>query len=392
VKILALNAGSSSVKYELFDLSGPGSLLSGMVERIGEPEAGVRNHEEAFAGIAAELAEAGIRDADVDAIGHRVVHGGDRFSSPVLIDASVMRDIRALLPLAPLHNSSNLAGIEAALLLFPTKPQVAVFDTAFHDTLIPPARYYALPQTLAQENAIRRYGFHGSSYACVLRRAAALLDRPVSETNLVVLHLGNGASACAIENGRSIDTSMGFTPLEGLVMGTRAGDIDAGAVLHLLRETGLSAEEVDGLLNERSGLLGICGDSDMRHICQRVEKGDAHALRALEMFCYRVRKYVGAYFAVLPRVDALVFTAGIGEHRAEVRQRICVGLTQLGVEIDATRNGAMIGSDGFIDTGTGPVRILVVASDEALEIARQSAALVTQAQPDPHALAPSASG
>lgn len=371
MKVLVLNAGSSSVKYELFDLAGERSLRSGAVERVGEPGSGVTNHREAFARIEADLADGGISDADLDAIGHRVVHGGETFSAPVLIDDAVVEAIRALVPLAPLHNPPNLAGIEAARAQFPATPHVAVFDTAFHATMPAAARRYAIPDAVANAHGIRRYGFHGTSYAYVTRRAAEHLGRPVDETNLIAMHLGNGASICAIENGRSVDTSMGFTPLEGLVMGTRAGDIDAGAVLHLLREADMPVEDVDRLLNRESGLRGLCGDSDMRAICRRAAGGDPAASHAVELFCYRIRKYVGAYCAVLPRVDALVFTAGIGEHRAGIRARICGGLAHLGFEIDPSLNARPDDATGRIHSASSRQQILVVPTNEALEIARQ---------------------
>lgn len=376
MKVLVLNAGSSSVKYELFDLAGGGSLHSGVVERIGEPASGAADHREAFVRIAAGLAERGIVDADLDAIGHRVVHGGEAFCAPVIIDDAVAAGIRELVPLAPLHNAPNLAGIEAARARFPSTPHVAVFDTAFHATMPEHARRYAIPDAVADAHGIRRYGFHGTSYACVTRRAAEMLGKPVEDTNLIALHLGNGASVCAIENGRSVDTSMGFTPLEGLVMGTRAGDIDAGAVLHLLREAGMPVADVDRLLNRESGLKGLCGDSDMRAVSRRAAAGDAAASRAVELFCYRIRKYVGACCAVLPRVDALVFTAGIGEHRAEIRARICAGLSHLGFEIDPAMNERPDDASGRIQSASSPRRILVVPTNEALEIARQCEALL----------------
>lgn len=376
MRVLVLNAGSSSVKFELFDMTGPATLVEGTVERIGDSASGVPDHVAAFARIAGELADGGITDADLDAIGHRVVHGGDRFHAPAIIDDDVVMEIRTLVPLAPLHNPANLEGVAAARAQFPTTPHVAVFDTAFHATMPAPARRYAIPEHTEREHGIRRYGFHGSSYQYITRRAAALLGKSVAETNLIALHLGNGASACAIENGSSVETSMGFTPLEGLVMGTRSGDIDAAAVLHLQRHAGLSVDEVDTLLNRESGLRGLCGDSDMRAVCKRAADGDARADEAIALYCHRIRKYIGAFYAVLPRVDALVFAAGIGEHRPEIRRRICEGLAHLGIVTDAEKNAAAVGEDGFIDAPEARVRLLVVRTDEAMEIATQAAALV----------------
>ena len=376
MKVLVLNAGSSSVKYELFDLAGPATVVAGAVERIGESGSGVADHVAAFARIAEALAERGITDDDLDVIGHRVVHGGDRFNAAVVIDDAVVAGIEALVPLAPLHNPANLDGVAAARAQFPTTPHVAVFDTAFHATMPAPAKRYAIPERVEVEHGIRRYGFHGTSYQYVTRRAAELLGKPVEATHLIALHLGNGASVCVIENGSSIETSMGFTPLEGLVMGTRSGDIDAAAVLHLQRQAGLSVDAVDTLLNRESGLLGLCGDSDMRGVLRRAEDGDARAAEAIAIYCHRIRQHIGAAYALLPRLDALVFTAGIGEHRPEIRQRVCEGLAHLGIALDPAKNTETVGIDGFIDADGARVRALVLKTDEALEIARQAGALV----------------
>ncbi len=383
MKILVLNAGSSSVKYELFDLVGDSTLMSGSIDQIGESSSGVRDHTSAFERIATTLDDKGVRGDELAAVGHRIVHGGDIFSKPVIIDDGVVDKIRDLAPLAPLHNPANLNGIAAARQAFPGLPHIAVFDTAFHSTIPDRAVTYAIPRYLQQDYSIRRYGFHGTSYHFVTARAAEMLGKPFDAANLIAMHLGNGASICAIANGKSIDTSMGFTPLEGLVMGTRAGDIDPAIVLHLQREVGMSVDEVDELLNRESGLLGVCGDSDMRSILQRLEGGDPLAEQALDIFCYRIRKYIGAYYAVLPRVDALVFTAGIGENNPEVRHRICAGLAHLGIELDDARNRSLRGIDGSIDDESSSARVFVVRTNESLDIARQCGALVAAGTTSP---------
>lgn len=376
MKVLVLNAGSSSVRYVLYDMAGPETLTSGSIERIGEASSGTPDHAAAFERIAATLANEGISGEKLGAIGHRIVHGGRVFAEPVRLDDDVVEGIRRLIPLAPLHNPHNLSGIEAARHAFPGPPHIAVFDTAFHATMPERARHYAIPEAVRRDHGIRRYGFHGTSYQYVTARAAAMLEKPVDSLNLIAMHLGNGASICAIENGKSIDTSMGFTPLEGLVMGTRSGDIDPSVVLHLERTAGLSTDEVDELLNRRSGLLGLCGDSDMRSVSKRLAEGDRSAEQAVGLFCYRIQKYIGAYRAVLPRVDALVFTAGIGENNPDIRQRICEPLAHLGIAVDDVRNRSLDGADGFIDADSSTARILVVRTNEALEIARQCQALL----------------
>lgn len=398
MKILVINSGSSSLKYQLFDMTSRAILTAGSVERIGEPSAMLRHrwrthgevieelsrevtapdHRAAFAVIAATMRETGIMDdvAGVDAIGHRVVHGGERFRAPARIDAEVVSAIRALVPLAPLHNPANLLGIELCLELFPTVPQVAVFDTAFHQTMPAHAYHYALPQALYAEHHVRRYGFHGSSHAYVARRAAQHLARPLDALNLVTLHLGNGASAAAIQHGRCVDTSMGMTPLEGLVMGTRCGDLDPALVFYIGRATGMDHAAVEELLNKESGLKGLCGANDMREVLARMDAGDAPARLAFDVYCYRIRKYIGAYAAVLGRVDAIVFTAGVGENAAAVRARACAGLEALGVRLDARQNASVRGEIAEIQAGDSAVRLLVVPTNEELEIAEQTRALL----------------
>jgi acetate kinase len=314
----------------------------------------------------------------VDAVGHRVVHGGDRFSAPVVVGDAEAEAIRALEPLAELHNPVNLLGIERLRAALPDVPQVAVFDTAFHQSLPEHAWRYALPADLADAHGIRRYGFHGTSHAFVARRAAEHLGLAPGALNAVTLHLGNGASAAAIQGGRSVDTSMGMTPLEGLVMGTRSGDLDPAIVPFLMRRTGRGAAEVERLLNHDSGLLGLCGERDMRAVRRRAAAGDPRAATALAVTAYRLRKYIGAYLAVLGRVHALVFTGGIGEHDPESRAEACAGLEHLGIALDPARNAAAGGDEPVADVARpeSAVGILVIPTDEELEIARQTRALV----------------
>ncbi len=322
MRILVLNAGSSSLKYKLFDGDPLRERVSGVIEQI--PSGG---YAEAMVQMEGRLKTHGLASlAEVDAIGHRVVHGGERFVESTRIDEEVIGAIASLIPLAPLHNPANLEGIRTARAHAPGVPQVAVFDTAFHQQMPQKAYRYALPKTLYAEAGVRRYGFHGTSHAYVARRAAGELGKDPAETNLITLHLGNGASVCAIRGGVSVDTSMGMTPLEGLVMGTRSGDIDPAILFYLAREQGYTLEALDRLLNRESGLFGLCGENDMRRIHARIEEGDPDAALALEIFVYRIRKYIGAYVAVLGEVDALVFTGGIGENDAVVRERIVAEL------------------------------------------------------------------
>lgn len=379
-RILVLNSGSSSLKYRLYaDISpvlGEGTVLAGgVVQRIGEADAGPPDHAAALRQVLAELDLTGLTG-----VGHRVVHGGVRFAEPTLIDDRVVKEIIDLVPLAPLHNPPNLTGIQVARQLLPDVPQVAVFDTAFHRTLPEAAARYAIDRRVADEFGIRRYGFHGTSHSYVSRRTAALLGRPYEQTNLISLHLGNGASACAVAGGRSVATSMGMSPLEGLVMGTRSGDLDPAVSLHLQRAGGLSVDEVDRLLNQRSGLYGLCGANDMREVLRRRAEGDADADLAFEMYCRRVRGYVGAYYALLGRVDAIVFTAGVGENAPAVRSAALAGLDRLGIVVDPERNEAQRDERGclLISPPDAEVAVWVVATDEELEIARQTADLLVR--------------
>jgi acetate kinase len=369
--ILVLNSGSSSLKYRLFgpDLT---VVTSGLVAHIGEAGSPVRDQEAALGRVAAALDLAALPLAG---IGHRVVHGGSRFTAPCLVDDEVIAAIRDLIPLAPLHNPANLAGIELARRLRPDVPHVAVFDTAFHATLPAAAATYALDRTVARRYGIRRYGFHGTSYAYVSRRTAALLGRPLAELNMIVLHLGNGASAAAIEGGRSVETSMGMTPQEGLVMGTRTGDIDPAVAFLLGRDAGMGLADIEALYTHRGGLRGLCGDNDMRVVSRRADDGDPAARLALDVYCHRLRKYVGAYLAVLGRVDAVVFTAGVGEHSAPVRRRTLAGLAELGIEVDDDRN-AIGDGERVISTPAARVAVCVVPTDEERAIAEDVAGCV----------------
>ena len=379
MKVLVLNSGSSSIKYRLFRTGSMEVLRAGAVERIGEPgPSAVRDHMEGFARVMSDLSDSGtIGDpAGLFGIGHRVVHGGDRFREPARVDRAVLDAIRAMTPFAPLHNPGNLQGIEVALAACPGVPQVAVFDTAFHQTMPPRAFRYALPRDLYDVHRVRRYGFHGTSHAHVARRAAELLGGPPGSLNLITLHLGNGASAAAIRGGKSVDTSMGMTPLEGLIMGTRCGDLDPAIPFFVGAATGRGPGELLDLLNEESGLKGICGANDMREVHRRAAGGDPSASLAIDMYAYRIRKYIGAYAAVLGRVDALVFTGGIGENDADVRRRACEGLSLLGIAVDEERNGSPSPVPREIQREGMPVKVLVIPTNEELEIALQTVACI----------------
>ncbi|MCZ7427495.1 acetate kinase [Micromonospora sp. WMMA1949] len=362
-RILVLNSGSSSVKYRLYD--GDDVLDKGTVERIGEPGGGPADHESAVREIIGRLDLTGLAG-----VGHRVVHGGRKFSEPVRIDDAVVTAIEDLVPLAPLHNPANLAGIRVALEALPDTPQVAVFDTAFHHTLPEAAATYAIDKATAERYGVRRYGFHGTSHAYVSRRVADLLDRPYDQINTITLHLGNGASACAVQGGRSVATSMGMSPLEGLVMGTRSGDLDPTVIFHLRREGGMVVDDIDDLLNHRSGLLGLTGANDMREVLARRAAGDPDATLAFDVYCRRITGYVGAYYALLGRVDAIAFTAGVGEHAAPVRAASLAGLERLGVAVDPARNDGH--GDRVVSPDGAEVAVLVVGTDEEREIARET--------------------
>ncbi len=312
MKIAVINSGSSSLKFKLFDMSTNEVLKSILIERIGEENSTIKTHHDALESMEIDF-------TTLDAIGHRVVHGGESLTSSVIINDEVIKIIKDLIPLAPLHNRANLEGVVVARLKAPNTPQVAVFDTAFHSSMPKEAYLYALPYEMYEKHNIRRYGFHGTSHSFITKAAAKELNKSVQEVNLITLHLGNGASVCAIKNGKSVDTSMGFTPLEGLMMGSRSGDIDPAIVLYLQRELGLSVEEVDATLNKKSGLIGVCGDNDVRNI---IKSGDEKAKLALDMMIRRIQKYIGAYLTLLPSVDAIAFSGGIGENSSYVRERV----------------------------------------------------------------------
>ncbi|MFD8549029.1 acetate kinase [Streptomyces sp. NPDC059649] len=395
-RVLVLNSGSSSVKYQLLDMASSTRLAVGLVERIGEEtsrlvhtplaaggekretEGAMADHEAALKAVAAELAAdgLGLDSSELAAIGHRVVHGGLKFTAPTVIDDAVLKEIERLIPVAPLHNPANITGIRTARALRPDLPQVAVFDTAFHTTMPEYAARYAIDVATADAHRIRRYGFHGTSHAYVSRRTAELLGKDPSEVNVIVLHLGNGASASAVAGGRCVDTSMGLTPLEGLVMGTRSGDIDPAVTFHLKRVAGMSTDEIDELLNKKSGLVGLCGDNDMREIRRRIDEGDQRAELAFDIYIHRLKKYIGAYSAVLGRVDAVAFTAGVGENAAPVREAAVAGLEELGLAVDAARNAVRSGEPRLISPDHARVAVAVVPTDEELEIAQQTYALV----------------
>ncbi|WP_037572713.1 acetate kinase [Phaeacidiphilus oryzae] len=394
-RVLVLNSGSSSVKYQLIDMAGGDRLATGLVERIGEPagalvhragdarrtvEERYPDHTAALKAVAEELRRdgLGLDSPELAAIGHRVVHGGTRFTQPTRIDDAVLEALRGLVPLAPLHNPANITGIEVARALRPDLPQIAVFDTAFHATMPEHAWRYAIDKETADANSVRRYGFHGTSHEYVSRRTAELLGRAPESVNVIVLHLGNGASASAVRGGVCVDTSMGLTPLEGLVMGTRSGDLDPAVIFHLHREAGLGVDEIDALLNRRSGLIGLCGANDMREIARRMGEGDADAQLAFDIYVHRLKKYVGSYFAVLGRVDAVAFTAGVGENSIAVREAVAGRLSVLGIELDSVRNGVRGDSPRLVSAPTSRVAVAVVPTDEEYEIARQAFALLRQ--------------
>ncbi|TGN81698.1 acetate kinase [Streptomyces bauhiniae] len=394
-RVLVLNSGSSSLKYQLLDMRDSSRLAVGLVERIGEQTSRLRHtlvatgesreqsgpiadHETALKSVAEELARdgLGLDSPELAAIGHRVVHGGMFFTEPTVIDDSVLTEIERLVPVAPLHNPANLTGIRTATALRPDLPQVAVFDTAFHTSMPESAARYAIDPKIADRYRIRRYGFHGTSHAYVSRETARLLGKAPEEANVIVLHLGNGASASAVERGRCVDTSMGLTPLEGLVMGTRSGDLDPAVIFHLARVGDMSMDEIDTLLNKRSGLFGLCGDNDMREIRRRVDEGDEAAALAFDIYIHRIKKYIGAYYAVLGQVDAVAFTAGVGENAAAVRAAAVAGLQGLGLAVDEELNAVRSDDARLISPASARVAVAVVPTDEELEIATQTYALV----------------
>ena len=392
MKILVLNSGSSSIKCQYF--IDQKSVASALVERIGEDESysevkyrehifsstdPISDHYQALNIILSMLEESKCISSidDLDAIGHRVVHGGSDFSEPTLITKEVIEAIRSLIPLAPLHNPANLKGIEVIGKIDPNLTQVAVFDTAFHQTMPEYAALYPIPYELYQSSGIQRYGFHGTSHAYVAKEAAEMMKKELNKLNLITLHLGNGASATAIKSGKSIDTSMGLTPLEGLMMGTRCGDIDPAIIPFLSHNLDMDIDEIDKMLNKESGLKGICGTNDMREVIIRSEKGDTLSLLALEMYIHRIKKYIGSYSAVLGRVDAIVFTGGIGEHAAKVREMICDGLEEsIGLKLDTVKNKVASTQNRSIQELKSKIQLFVIPTNEELEIVLQTEKII----------------
>jgi acetate kinase len=391
--ILVVNSGSSSFKYQLIEMTSEEVLASGLVERIGdetghskhttpagssELDLPIRDHSQGFQVMLDAFRANGpsLDEHPPVAVGHRVVHGGKRFFEATVVTDLVKINIEDLADLAPLHNPANLQGIEAAQKAFPDVPHVAVFDTAFHSTLPPAAYTYAIDKQLAEQHRVRRYGFHGTSHKFVSEAAAEFLGRPLDDTKTIVLHLGNGASACAVSDGKSVETSMGMTPLEGLVMGTRSGDIDPAVLFHLHRKTGQTFDELDTLLNRGSGILGLSGHGDMRDMIAAATSGDADAEAALDVYLHRLKQYVGAYAAQLGRLDAIAFTAGVGENTPLIRAGALEGLGVLGIEIDEERNVSPERGPRLISTDASRVAVLVIPTNEELEIARQTLAVI----------------
>ncbi len=393
MKILVLNSGSSSIKFQLFNAKTNESLVAGIIEQIGEElshakikygdkelerNIAIPNHKEGLEIMNSLLIESKIiKDlCEVDGIGHRVVHGGEEFSKPVIINESVIKQIEKLIPLAPLHNPANLEGIKSSIEHCPNVPQVAVFDTAFHSSIPPHAYMYALPYETYEKDGVRRYGFHGTSHHFIVKEAAKYLNIDKDKLNAITLHLGNGASMSAVKNGKSIDTSMGLTPLEGLIMGTRCGDIDPAIIFYLARVEGLSIDELDNMLNKKSGLKGICGNNDMREVGEMAQNSDEKAKLALEMFSYRIKKYIGSYSAVLGRVDCLIFTGGIGENDIDVRKNSCSNLENLGISLDLEANNQRAKEILEINKKESKVKVLVIPTNEELEIALQVKSMI----------------
>jgi acetate kinase len=397
MKIFVINCGSSSLKYKLFDMRDEDVLAEGIIERIGignsflkyETKEGtdikieheIPTHKEGIELLIETLLsdEHGVlKDMDeIKAVGHRVAHGGEKFAHSTLIDDEVMKEIEDISDLAPLHNPANLMGIEVCKELMPETSQVAVFDTAFHQTMPEEAYTYALPYEYYEKYGVRRYGFHGTSHGYVANRAAKIMDKKIEDLNIITCHLGNGASMAAVKKGKSVDTSMGFTPLEGLVMGTRCGDIDPAIIPFIMDKEDLEASEMDSVLNKESGLYGVSGvSSDMRDIEEAAEEGNNQARVALDIFNYRVKKYIGAYSAAMGGVDAVIFTAGIGENAIETRKEILEGLEYMGIKVDKKANDIR-GKEQIITTADSRVKAMVIPTNEELVIAKDTKAIVS---------------
>ena len=394
--VLVINTGSSSIKYQLFDMETEKVLAKGLVEQIGEErgalrhdvidgpdhvrtlakETPVKDHHQGLNLIVDLLShkEHGvIKDKrEIGAVGHRVVHGGETFHRTTIIDARVIQAIKDNIPLAPLHNPTNLLGIEVSREVFPHCPQVAVFDTAFHQTIAKPAYLFAVPYELYAKHGVRKYGFHGTSHAYVAEAAAGFLDADTGKLNIITVHLGNGASMAAIKGGKCIDTSMGMTPLGGLVMGSRCGDLDPALPFFLAANLNMSLDQIDSMLNRDSGLKGLCGSNDMRAVVEMMGKGDEKAETALQVYCLRIKKYIGSYLAALGSLDCIVFTAGVGENSPYIREQSCAGLQNLGIEINPEANNASSQEARVISSAASPVKVLVIPTNEELKIARET--------------------
>ena len=404
MKILVINAGSSSIKYQLMDIENVHQsllLASGLVEKIGEPvgrithktfldgkeqkiveEEPLPTHHEGMSRLVALLTDEHkgvIRNAsEIHGVGHRVLSCGEVYTDTVRVTPKVKETIREFFPLGPLHNPPNLMGIEVAEEFFPDAPQVAVFDTAFHQTMPPKAFLYAVPYTWYTQYRLRKYGFHGTSHKFITQETAEFLGKPLNQTSLISIHLGNGCSMAAIHNGKCVDTTMGVTPLEGLMMGTRSGDIDPAALEYIMGQTGMDIHQMINALNKQSGLKGVCGVNDMREVVDAAAAGNTQAETALQMFTYRIQKYIGAYMAVVPNLQAIVFTAGIGQNSAPVRERICKDLAHLGLRIDLAKNAIRSDDPREIQVAGAPIRILVLPTNEELQIALETKQIIEQ--------------
>ncbi|WP_149707096.1 acetate kinase [Campylobacter concisus] len=394
MRILVLNSGSSSIKFQLFAMDTKTSLASGLVEQIGssssravlkansetyEIKRFIKDHHDGLEAMNELFVTSHtLHDlSELDGIGHRIVHGGESFFSSMIVDESVIKKIEEISPLAPLHNPGHLAGIKNAMKESKNVPHVVVFDTVFHQSMPEYAYRYALPYDVCKTHHIRKYGFHGTSHRYVCKQAAKMLGIEFDKFNAISLHLGNGASACAVQNGKSIDTSMGLSPLEGLIMGTRSGDMDPAVVIYLLNIGVLKWNEIDNFLNKKSGLFGICGSSDMREVVAKMQN-DERAKLAFEMFCYRVKKYIGSYYAILGRVDALIFTGGIGENAPNTRQKICDELKHLGIHINHDLNFQDMRGERCIDGDDAKIKTLIIPTNEELEIAIETARVIKE--------------